>query len=61
MPNFEEVWDDIQRRLPIGIEIPNWSYDGRTRVSSPRISTTASLSFQRYPAFEFRYHAPPAS
>jgi hypothetical protein len=31
MPTFEEVWDDIQRRLPIGIEIPNWSYDGRTR------------------------------
>jgi hypothetical protein len=31
MPTFEEVWDDIQRRLPIGIEIPNWSDDGRTR------------------------------
>ena len=28
---FEDVWDDIQRRLLKGIEIPNWSYDGRTR------------------------------
>jgi len=31
MPTFADVWDDIQRRLPKGTEIPNWSYDGRTR------------------------------
>jgi hypothetical protein len=29
MPTFEDVWNDIQRRLPKGAEIPNWSYDGR--------------------------------
>jgi hypothetical protein len=28
---FDEVWQDIQLRLSVGLELPNWSYDGRAR------------------------------
>jgi hypothetical protein len=31
MPAFEEAWDDIQRRLPKGTQMKNWSYDGHAR------------------------------
>jgi hypothetical protein len=31
VPAFEDVWSDIQLRLSVGLELPNWSYDGRAR------------------------------